>query len=161
MGKLRLGEVTGPRSRVELKAEQGLNLVNRLSGGLGKRRKKERRETKGAASGSGGGRTHLVVVQLLFRARSELGSQQRGSGLSSPRPPPLSSHPGRKPVLGQVQAPGEAVDLMPGTIIPVFMEMCPGCKAQRWGWIIGSPLMLWLYRSPLSDCVSKDAASFL
>ena len=94
-------------------------------------------------------------------SRSELGSQQRGSGLSSPRPPPLSSHPGRKPVLGPVQAPGEAVDLMPGTIIPVFMEMCPGCKAQGWGWIIGSPLMLWLYRSPLSDCVSKDAANFL
>lgn len=44
---------------------------------------------------------------------SELGAQQRDPGLSSPRLPPLSCHLGRKPFLGQVQAPGEAVDLMP------------------------------------------------
>lgn len=66
-------------------------------------------------------------------SRSELGSQQRGSGLSSPRPPPLSSHPSRNPVLVQVQAAGKAVDLMPGAITLIFMEMCPGCKAQGWG----------------------------
>ena len=38
-------------------------------------------------------------------SHSELGSQQRGSGVSSPRSPPLSSHPGRKPVLGQGEGP--------------------------------------------------------
>ena len=28
---------------------------------------------------------------------------------------------------------GDTVDLKPGTITHVFMEMPPGCKAKRWG----------------------------
>lgn len=65
VGKLRLGEVTSPRSSVELKAEArfepGETAVGRPRQATGKRRE----EPRGAASGAGR-RAHLVVVQLLF-----------------------------------------------------------------------------------------------
>lgn len=65
VGKLRLGEVTSPRSSVELKAEArfepGETAVGRPRQATGKRRE----EPRGANSGAGR-RAHLVVVQLLF-----------------------------------------------------------------------------------------------